>query len=62
MALTAVVGRLRRAGVPRQGDVNVPDWRQGCYWGITVMGPAGFTVEVYTVPKEKAASTTSPDK
>jgi catechol 2,3-dioxygenase-like lactoylglutathione lyase family enzyme len=58
----AAVDRLGQAGVPRQGDVNVPDWRQGCYWGITVMDPAGVTVEVYTVPKEKPASTTWPGK
>ncbi len=56
----AAVMRLGQAGVSRQGDVNVPDWRQGCYWGITVMDPAGFTVEVYTVPEQKPASTTWP--
>jgi catechol 2,3-dioxygenase-like lactoylglutathione lyase family enzyme len=56
----ATVKRLDQGGVPVQGDGNVPDWRQACYWGITVMDPAGFTVEVYTVPKEKPASTTWP--
>jgi len=58
----AAVGRLVAEGLPRQGNVNVPDWRQGCYWGITVMDPAGFTVEVYTVPKEKPASKTWPGR
>jgi catechol 2,3-dioxygenase-like lactoylglutathione lyase family enzyme len=47
-------------GVPLQGNANAPDWRQGCYWGITVMDPAGNTVEVYAVPKETPASTTWP--
>ncbi|MGD8717529.1 MAG: VOC family protein [Candidatus Zixiibacteriota bacterium] len=56
----ATVKRLLDAGVPVQGDDKVPDWRQGCYWGFTVMDPAGNTIEVYTSPKEKPANTTWP--
>jgi catechol 2,3-dioxygenase-like lactoylglutathione lyase family enzyme len=58
----ATVQRLLEAGVPLQGDAKAPDWRQGCYWGITVMDPAGITIEVYSAPKEKPASTTWPGK
>lgn len=58
----ATVQRLLEAGVPLQGDAKAPDWRQGCYWGITVRDPAGITIEVYSAPKEKPASTTWPGK
>lgn len=58
----ATVQRLLEAGVPVQGDLKAPDWRQGCYWGITVMDPAGITIEVYSAPKERPASTTWPGK
>ena len=38
----------------------LPEWRQGSYWGLSVLDPAGATVEVYATPKEKPASTTWP--
>ena len=38
----------------------VPDWRQDSYWGLSVLDPMGVTVEVYTTPKEKPASTDWP--
>ena len=28
----------------------VPEWRQDCYLGLSVLDPMGATVEVYTVP------------
>jgi len=38
-----------------------PAWRQDSYWGLSVLDPMGVTVEVYTSPKEKPASTDWPD-
>ena len=52
--------RLREANVPSM--TPTPTWRQDSYWGITVMDPAGNTVEVYTTPKERPASTEWPGK
>lgn len=38
----------------------VPEWRQGSYWGLSVLDPMGMTVEVYAIPATKPASTTWP--
>ncbi len=36
---------------------DIPEWRQNSYWGFTVMDPQGNTLELFTKPKEKPAST-----
>jgi catechol 2,3-dioxygenase-like lactoylglutathione lyase family enzyme len=56
----ATYERLREARV--RAMTETPTWRQDCYWGYTVMDPAGNTVEVYTTPKERPASTDWPGK
>lgn len=38
----------------------VPEWRQDSYWGLSALDPMGATVEVYSVPAGKPASTTWP--
>lgn len=53
-----VVGRLNSAGVKTFKDRA--EWRQDSYWGFSVMDPMGNTVELYTEPKEKPASTEWP--
>ncbi len=50
-----VVSRLTSAGVKSLN--KKPDWRQDCYWGFTCMDPMGNTVELYTEPAERPAST-----
>ena len=62
VAFAETVKRILEADVRVQGEDKAPDWRQDCYWGITVMDPVGNTVEVYTSPKEKPAATTWPGK
>ncbi len=52
--------KLRAAKV--RAMTETPTWRQGSYWGYTVMDPAGNTVEVYAAPKERPASTEWPGK
>jgi catechol-2,3-dioxygenase len=32
-----------------------PEWRQGGYWGMTIKGPTGKTIELYNVPAAKPA-------
>jgi catechol 2,3-dioxygenase-like lactoylglutathione lyase family enzyme len=56
----ATVARLREAGV--ECFAAEPDWRVDSYWGFTVKDPMGNTVEVYSAPKERPASTTWPGK
>ncbi|MCX6645250.1 MAG: VOC family protein [bacterium] len=46
--------RLKDAGVKAFSEK--PEWRQGSYWGYSVMDPMGNTVEVYTSPKVKPDS------
>lgn len=48
-----VVKKLKGGGV--RLFQQLPEWRQGGYWGFTAMDPNGVTVEVYTIPKEKPA-------
>jgi len=50
-----VVEKLKRENVKLFSDK--PEWRQGSYWGFSVMDPMGNTVEVYTMPAEKPSST-----
>ena len=50
------VERLKSASVKTFSEN--PEWRQDSYWGFSVMDPQGNTIEVYTRPKEKPASTT----
>ena len=38
----------------------VPMWRQGSYWGLSVRDPMGATVEVYTTPATRPATTVWP--
>ena len=59
-AFADTVARLRAAEVELFADV--PDWRVDSYWGLTVKDPMGNTVEVYSAPKERPASTTWPGK
>lgn len=54
MMFKDVFERLHSAGVKMLTDS--PEWRVDNYWGITVMDPMGYTVELYTIPKEKPAS------
>ena len=54
----AAVGRILSSGARTQAPT--PTWRQKSYWGFTVLDPMGNTVEVYSKPKEKPASTTWP--
>jgi catechol 2,3-dioxygenase-like lactoylglutathione lyase family enzyme len=51
-----VYGKLKEEGVPLFKPE--PEWRQDSYWGLSVRDPMGNTVEVYTTPEEKPASTT----
>ena len=51
----AAVERLRSVGV--KCFAGKPMWLQDCYWGFPVKDPMGNTVEVYSTPKEKPAST-----
>lgn len=56
----ATVERLREAGVEsRYAD---PEWCVDSYWGFYVKDPMGRTVEVYSTPKERPASTSWPGK
>lgn len=54
------VERLRAAGV--ECFSQNPTWCVDSYWGLTVKDPMGRTVEVYTIPKSRPASTTWPGK
>ncbi|MCD4657921.1 MAG: hypothetical protein K8S87_10315, partial [Planctomycetes bacterium] len=36
---------------------DVPYWRQDSYWGVSVLDPAGNTIEVFTYVKERPEST-----
>ena len=38
-------------------ETKIPEWRQDCYWGISVLDPAGNTVELYTTPKDRPEKT-----
>jgi catechol 2,3-dioxygenase-like lactoylglutathione lyase family enzyme len=55
----ATVERLRAADVKMKSPE--PDWRQDSYWGMAVLDPMGNTVEVFTRPTERPASTTWED-
>jgi len=59
-AFGATYQQLLEAKVPAM--TPTPTWRQDSYWGFTVMDPAGNTVEVYTAPKKRPASTDWPGK
>lgn len=50
--------RLKEAGVSMLEPE--PQWRQACYWGLSVLDPMGNTVEIYTEPGEKPESTEWP--
>jgi catechol 2,3-dioxygenase-like lactoylglutathione lyase family enzyme len=54
-AFRGVLAKLAEAAATMQSPK--PDWRQDSYWGIMVKDPMGNTVEVYTTPKERPAST-----
>ncbi len=54
-SFSSVVKRLLSAGIKCFKDK--PMWLQDSYWGFPVMDPMGNTVEVYSTPKEKPAST-----
>jgi len=55
-----VVEGLRTAGV--ECFSADPEWCVDSYWGFYVKDPMGRTVEVYSTPKERPASTTWPGK
>jgi catechol 2,3-dioxygenase-like lactoylglutathione lyase family enzyme len=59
-AFPEVVSRVKSAGVRCLAEK--PEWRQDCYWGFTAMDPMGNTVELYTEPKERPASTEWPSE
>lgn len=59
-AFADTVARLRAAEVELFADD--PEWRVDSYWGLTAKDPMGNTVEVYSAPKERPASTTWPGK
>lgn len=50
-----LVQRLKDAGAPHFFDK--PQWCQDCYWSFPVKDPSGYTVEVYTTPRARPAST-----
>ena len=52
---SAVIERLRGAGF--SSNHRSPLWLQDSYWGYVVKDPAGNTVEVFSTPKTKPAST-----
>ena len=54
----SVYERLREAGTRMFRPE--PEWRQDSYWGLSVLDPMGVTVEVYTTPAERPASTEWP--
>lgn len=54
----AVLDRLVAAGAPLFRAV--PDWRQNSYWGLSVRDPMGATIEIYTTPALRPASTVWP--
>ena len=55
-AFPGIVAKLKAAGAPRFRET--PQWCQDSYWGFPVRDPMGNTVEVYTSPKARPASTT----
>ncbi|MBI4575219.1 MAG: hypothetical protein HY722_03035 [Planctomycetes bacterium] len=54
-SFAATVERLRAAGTPAHAER--PMWFQDSYWGFPVRDPMGNTVEVYTTPAVRPAST-----
>ncbi len=51
-----VVRRIAEAEV--RSHPSFPEWRQDCYWGLTVMDPMGTTVELMMEPATPPESTT----
>ena len=56
--LGAVAERLAKGGAPTWSAE--PFWAQDSYWSFPVRDPMGNTVEVYSIPKERPASTEWP--
>ena len=51
----ATITRMRDGGAKMHSEL--PEWRQGSYWGFNVMDPMGNTIEIFMIPAEKPEST-----